>query len=113
MSGWVVETLDARVDREIEELPVGLRAALARIAELVEELGLERLREPYVKHIDGPIWEMRPKAREGIARAFYVTRVGRRIIILRVFVKKTEATPRRELDLARQRLRELEEGRRP
>jgi Phage derived protein Gp49-like (DUF891) len=62
-SGWTVETLDHRVDREIEALPPDIRAGLTRISLLIEEIGLERMREPYVKHIDGPIWEMRPPAR--------------------------------------------------
>jgi phage-related protein len=107
MAGWIVETLDHRVDREIESLPPDIRAGLTRITHLIESIGLERTREPYVKHIEGPIWEMRPKGRSGIARAFYVTRIGRRVIILRVFRKKTEATPRREIEIAFERLRHL------
>ena len=50
--------------------------------------------------------------RGGIARALYVTATGRRVVILRVFVKKTQKTPRREIELARQRAREvIREGR--
>ena len=62
--------------------------------------GLERVGEPHVKHIEGCIWEMRLKGRSGISRALYVTAVGRRVVIVRVFVKKTEKTPRREVELA-------------
>lgn len=107
MAGWVVETLDERVDREIGELPADLRAALVRLSELIESIGLERVREPHVKHIEGQIWEMRPSGRSGIARAFYVAWVGKRVIILRVFQKKSQSTPRRELENARRRLAEL------
>lgn len=106
--GWIVETLDQRVDREIDDLPADVRASLTRIAQLVETIGLDRMREPYVKHIEGPIWEMRPRARSGIARAFYVTRIGRRVIILRAFQKKTPATPRREIEIAFERLKDLD-----
>jgi phage-related protein len=106
---WQVETLDHRVDREIGELPADVRAALVRISQLIEAVGLERVREPYVKHIEGAIWEMRPRSRSGIARAFYVTRQGRRVIILRAFQKKSQATPRREIRLAFARLAELEQ----
>ena len=109
MPDWEIETLDHRVDREIEELTLPLCAALARISALIKAVGLERIREPYLKHVEGPIWEMRPSTRGLDARAFYVTRVGRRVIILRVFEKKSQATPRRELELARQRLKELNE----
>jgi phage-related protein len=59
--------------------------------------------EPYIKHIEDRIWEMRLRGRDGIARAVYVTAIGRRVVILRVFTKKTQKTPRREIELARQR----------
>jgi len=45
--------------------------------------------------------------RAGISRAIYVTAVGRRVIVVRVFVKKTQKTPARELDLARQRAKDV------
>jgi phage-related protein len=50
---------------------------------------------------------MRLRGRSGIARALYITAVGRRVVILPVFVKKTQKTPRREIELARQRAREV------
>lgn len=97
---WVVETLDPVVDAEVEALPADMRARLARIAELIESRGLEHVREPHVKHIEGPVCEMRLKGRSGISRALYVTASRERVVIVRVFVKKTEQTPRREIELA-------------
>ena len=97
---WTVETLNETVDAEVEALPEDMRARLARIALLIEEKGLEFVGEPHVKHIEGRIWEMRMKGKSGISRALYVTAQGQRVIILRVFVKKTEKTPRREIDMA-------------
>jgi len=47
------------------------------------------------------------KGRDGISRAIYVTASGRRVIVVRVFIKKTPKTPRRELDLAFERAREV------
>jgi len=44
---------------------------------------------------------------DGIARALYVTRSGKRIIIVRVFTKKTQKTPRREIDMALARAKEV------
>jgi phage-related protein len=98
--GWTVETLNEIVDAEVEALPEDVRARLARVARLIEENDLERVGEPHVKHIEGRLWEMRLKGRSGIARALYVTAVGRRVVIVRVFVKKTEKTPRREIETA-------------
>jgi len=75
--------------------------------QLVQAVGLERVREPYIKHIENRIWEMRLRGRDGIARALNVTATGRRVVILRVFTKKTQKTPRREIELARQRAKEV------
>ena len=49
----------------------------------------------------------RQRLRDGISRAIYVTAEVRRVVILRVFVKKTQKTPPRELELARQRAKEM------
>lgn len=97
---WTVETLNEIVDAEVEALPDDMRARLARIAMLIENTGLEHMSEPHVKHVEGRIWEMRLKGRSGISRALYLTAMGRRVVIVRVFVKKTKKTPRREIALA-------------
>ena len=83
------------------------KAELDALVGLVQAVGLERVREPYIKHIDGQLWEMRLKGRDGIARALYVTATGRRVVILRTFVKKTQKTPRREIELALKRAKEV------
>jgi phage-related protein len=97
---WTVETLNETVDAEVEALPADMRARLAHIAKLIEEMGLERVSEPHVKHLDGRLWEMRLKGRSGISRALYVVQTGRRVVIVRVFVKKTLKTPQHEISLA-------------
>ena len=103
---WTVETFDG-VDAEIEALPPGLQARLIRLMEAVENVGLEQLHEPHVKHLEGKLWELRAKASEGIARGIYVTVTGRRVVILHVFVKKSQKTPAAALDLARQRMKQV------
>jgi hypothetical protein len=50
---WTVETLNETVDAEVEALPEDMRARLARIAKLIEEMGLELVGEPHVKHVEG------------------------------------------------------------
>lgn len=97
---WTVETLNETVDAEVEALPADMRARLARIASLIEETGLEHVGAPHVKHLEGRLWEMRLKGRNGISRALYVTAAGRRVVIVRVFIKKTQKTTRHEIDLA-------------
>lgn len=81
-----------------------------KISELIEQFGLENLGMPYVRHIQGKIWEMRAKGRSGISRALYVAVIGRRVVILRVFVKKTPQTPPTEIALALARLKEINNG---
>jgi len=85
-----------------------MKAYLQRIVGLMETFGLERVHEPYLKHLQGRLWEMRLKGREGIARAIYVTAIGQRVVIARAFVKKTQKTPRGELELAWTRAKEVQ-----
>jgi phage-related protein len=68
---------------------------------------LEQVREPHVKHLRGFIWEMRMKGKDGISRALYVTTVGQRVVVVRVFIKKTHKTPNREIELALKRAKEI------
>jgi phage-related protein len=75
---WIVELLNDRVRQEIEELPLDMKARFSRIVELIQGYGLELVREPHVKHLEGPLWEMRMKGRNGISRAVYVTATGGR-----------------------------------
>jgi phage-related protein len=105
---WTVETLDP-VDAEIEALPPGLRARVVRLLEAIANVGLDQLHEPHVKHLEGKLWELRAKAQEGIARGIYVTVSGRRVVVLHVFVKKSQKTPRRALEIARDRMKQVRE----
>ena len=104
---WTVEVLNATVRAELEAQPKDIRARYLRIVGLIESHGLQRVREPYVKHLEGPLWEMRMKGRDGITRAVYVTTRGRRVVVVRVFGKKTARTPRREIEMALRRAKEV------
>jgi phage-related protein len=105
---WTVTLLNTLVKAELEALPADMRARFFRIVALIEAHGLERVREPHVKHLRGRIWEIRMSGRDGIARALYVTAMGRRVVVLRVFTKKTQKTPERELELAEERAKEVQ-----
>ena len=104
---WTVETLNAKVDAELERLPADMRARFVRISELIESHGVLNVGEPYVKHLRGAIWEIRLKGRDGIARALYAAVHRERVVVLRVFVKKTEKIPPAEIAMALDRLKEV------
>lgn len=106
-TAWTVEYLKQEVLEEAEALAADQRARLQRIIELVQLHSLERVREPHVKHLEGLLWEMRISGQSGIARAVYSTAVGKRVVIVRVFVKKAQKTPRREIELALKRAKEV------
>lgn len=62
---------------------------------------------PHTRAMGGGLFELRIKAAEGIARVFYCTVVDRRIVVLHQFVKKTDKTPSKELEIARRRMKEV------
>ena len=105
---WVVLTLNATVEKELAALPSDMRARFQQIAGLIRELGLSAMREPLVKHLRGSLWEIRMRGRDGISRALYVTASRQRVVVVRVFVKKTQKTPAQEIELALRRAREIE-----
>ena len=88
-------------------MPEDMQAKVRRIVEMIETHGLARMREPDVRHLEGKLWEMRMTGRDGIARSIYVTAIGRRIIVLRTFVKNTQKAPRREIDLTLDRAKDV------
>jgi phage-related protein len=105
---WSVVFVNEEVQAVFDALPLDMRASFERIVSLMQSHGLERVREPYVKHLEGPLWEMRMKGKSGIARAVYVTAVGMRIVVVHVFEKKTQKTPRREIVTALRRAKEIQ-----
>ncbi len=100
---WTVETLDKRVDEEILDFSEKLQARLVHTIGLIESVGLQNVREPHVKHIEGKLWEIRVNAKNSWGRALYVTVKGQKIIILNAFEKKSNKTPKREITTAIER----------
>ena len=88
-------------------MPADRKARFRRIVELIQTQGLERVREPHVKYLENGLWEMRMKGKDGISRTIYVTASGLRVVVVRVFVKKTRKTPRQEIALALERAKEV------
>ena len=86
--------------------PAGLKARylalLIRMTEYGPDLGM-----PHTRAMRDGLFEVRAKAGVGIGRAFYCTLVGKRIVVLHGFIKKTDKTPAKEIKIARERLKEL------
>ena len=87
-------------------MSVDLLADYAHLVELLAEHGPD-LNLPYSRAMGNGLFEIRPRGREGIGRALYCFRLGRRIVVLHAFIKKTAQTPERDLKLARKRLKEI------
>ena len=103
MTTWIV-TLHPLAEPELKALPLDMQARFVHVAELLQEFGPQRVGMPHIRPLEGKLWEMRMQGRDGIARAVYVAIQGRRLLVLHVFVKKTQATPRSALETARKRL---------
>ncbi len=103
---WQVTFYNSVLEDELLKLPAGLVARFLRYAERMEVYGPD-LGMPHTRAMGEGLFELRLKAAEGIARVFYCTIVSRRIVMLHQFVKKSNKTPRRELDIARKRMREI------
>lgn len=107
LSGWQVVYGSPRAEKEIAKLAPDIQADFARIVKLIQDYGLDEVREPHIKHLQGKLWEMRMRGRDGIARAAYVAAAGKQIVILHAFVKKTQRTPPEAIETALKRAKEL------
>ncbi|AYE29136.1 hypothetical protein CNX72_18715 [Burkholderia pseudomallei] len=106
---WTVVYYNERVKRDVFALPAGILADYLRLLDLMQEFGAD-LRMPHSRAMGDGLFELRPKGREGIGRVFYCTHVGRHVVVLHSFVKKTQETPQNELRTARTRLSEVRNG---
>jgi len=104
---WTVLACNATVAAELDALPEDVQARFRRLTSIIGQAGLVALPRESVRHLEGKLWELRMTGRDGIARAIYVTASGQRVVVVRAFVKKTQKTPLRELEIARQRARDV------
>lgn len=94
------------VEEDILELPDTLAARYVVLTRRMISLG-PNLGEPHTKAFGNGLFELRLKGAEGIACVFYCTLIGRRIVMLHSFIKKSGKTPARELETAESRLKEI------
>ncbi len=107
---YSIEYFHVRVRHEIEGWPTGLLADYARLVELLIDFGPE-VRMPHSRPLGRGLFELRVHGREGIGRVLYCYITGQRVVILHAFVKKDQATPERELAIARRRLKQVQDAR--
>ena len=106
---YQIDYFHQRVLTEIEAWPVDVLADYARLIELLAQHG-PSLRLPHSRAFGDGLFELRPRGRSGIGRAFYCFLLGKRIVVVHAFIKKTQETPDKELKLARKRAKELQHG---
>jgi phage-related protein len=105
---WKVTFHSPSLEEDILDLSAGFVARFLKYAERMELYGPD-LGMPHTRAMGRGLFELRLKAAEGIARVFYCTLVGKRIVTLHHFTKKSEKTPRKELDVARRRMEEVKD----
>ena len=94
------------VEASILALPTTLRARYFKLTDRMEIYG-PNLGEPHTKAFGDGLFELRMKGAEGISRVFYCTLVGRRVVMLHSFVKKSQKTPPNERTVAATRMKEI------
>jgi phage-related protein len=107
-SEWsIVFYLDDDGTSPVEAFLVSLDAKTQRrFRWSIEQLRVRNLqaREPLVRHLEGKLWELREESQTNIYRLLYFFYTGRQIVLLHGFQKKTQKTPRREIEIAQRRL---------
>ncbi|CAM4422578.1 MAG: hypothetical protein LEGION0403_FIIPPAGN_02726 [Legionella sp.] len=104
---WKVEFYNESVEEAILDMPPKIQARMLKLLELIEVHGAN-LGSPHTEPMGEGLFEIRAKAQEGIGRSLYCYMKGRHIIVLHAFVKKSNKTPKSELDLAKKRKAEVE-----
>ena len=104
---WELVILNESAQQEILQLSPDLKNKFLRITELLIRLGPNNVGMPHIKHIDNKLWEIRLSGKVNIARSIYFLAHKKKIIILHTFIKKTQETPRKAIEIAKNRMREI------
>lgn len=103
---WKITFFNSKIEQETLGFPAGILANLLHILEMIEENG-PMIGKPYTAPMGNGLFEIRAKGKEGIGRSLFCTQKGKEVVILHSFIKKTQKTPKRELDKARKRMKDL------
>ncbi|MEX2515700.1 MAG: type II toxin-antitoxin system RelE/ParE family toxin [Gammaproteobacteria bacterium] len=91
---------------ETLDFPEGILANMLHILEMIEAFG-PAIGKPYTAPMGDGLFEIRAKGKEGIGRSLFCTVKGNEVVILSSFIKKTNKTPKAELDKARKRMKAI------
>lgn len=103
---YTISYYSEAVEEEVLALPDTLAARYIVLTRRIASLG-PNLGEPHTEAFGGGLFELRLRGQEGIARVFFCTLAGRRIVMLHSFIKKTQKTPLREIHIAESRMKEI------
>ena len=103
---YSIEYYSDSVAEEIIALPDTLAARYVVLTRRVVAVG-PNLGAPHTEAFGDGLFELRLKGQEGIARVFFCLLVRRRVMVLHSFLKKTQKTPRREIEIAHKRMKEV------
>ncbi len=103
---WSIDYFNSDIEEKILGLPSGLLAKYLRLTDLMLEFG-PNLGMPHTKSLKEGLLELRLKGREGIARVMYCTVFRKKIVMLHVFIKKSQKIPKKELEIALKRMKEV------
>lgn len=106
---WKITFYSKKVEQETLNLPAGILANFLRITELVEEFGSD-LGRPHTAPLGKGLFEIRAKGREGISRSVFCTIKNKEIVILITIIKKDNKIPKRQMETAQKRMKEIQDG---
>ena len=106
---WDIAFVNEAAEKEVLGLSVDLKAKFIHIAEMLLDFGPQKVGLPHVRPLEKGLWELRLKGKDNIARSIYFLSSGKRIVILHTFVKKTQKTPRKSIEIAISRRKDVQD----
>ena len=103
---WEIAYYSEALQEDIAAFPAGIQARFIHLTDRMRIYGAN-LGMPHTKAMKNGLFELRMKSKEGIGRVFYCTLVGKRIVMLHSFIKKSQKTPSSELKIAVSRMKEV------
>ena len=104
---WKITFYSKRVESDTLSFPSGVLANLIHVMEMIEELG-PNIGMPHTAYVEKGLFEIRAKDKEGIGRSLFCLALDNEIVILHSFIKKSQKIPKKELEKARKRKKEIE-----
>ncbi len=104
---WKITFYSEKVREQTLSFPVGIRAKLLQVLDTIRESGPFSIGKPHIAPMGKGLYEIRAKGKEGIGRSFFCAVVDKKMVILHSIIKKTQKTPKKDLELAIKRMKEI------